>query len=105
MIRVVENINRDLGPSSMEILGYLRPEAEEAFEEPSYEEEEGLFVVPAEVFEEFETHLEEEYIKAHQKDMPPRLKAYQSFWHRCIFESFNECLDYERPFGVEGKPY
>lgn len=37
--------------------------------------------------------------------MGPRLRAYLSFWHRCIFESYNECLDYERPYGVEGKPY
>jgi hypothetical protein len=37
--------------------------------------------------------------------MNPRTKAYLNFWHRCIFESFNECLDYERPFGIEGKPY
>ena len=44
-------------------------------------------------------------MKINKKDMAPRLKAFQSFWHRCIFESYNECLDYERPFGVEGKPY
>jgi hypothetical protein len=37
--------------------------------------------------------------------MGPRIKAYANFWHRCIFESFNECLDYERPYGIEGKPY
>lgn len=28
-----------------------------------------------------------------------------NFWHRGIFESYNECLDYQRPFGIEGKPY
>lgn len=37
--------------------------------------------------------------------MGPRVKAYLSFWNRCIFESYNECLDFERPFGVEGRPY
>lgn len=37
--------------------------------------------------------------------MGPRMRAYLSFWHRCIFESYNECLDYERPYGIEGKPY
>ena len=37
--------------------------------------------------------------------MGPRLRAYTNFWQRCIFECFNECLDYERPFGIEGKPY
>lgn len=28
-----------------------------------------------------------------------------NFWHRGIFESYNECLDYQRPYGIEGKPY
>lgn len=37
--------------------------------------------------------------------MGMRTKAYTNFWHRCIFESFNECLDYERPYGLDGKPY
>lgn len=26
-------------------------------------------------------------------------------WHRAIFESLNESLDAERPYGIFGKPY
>lgn len=33
--RITANINKDIGPSSMEILSYLRPEAEDAPQEES----------------------------------------------------------------------
>jgi hypothetical protein len=74
-------------------------------EEPEYDDEEGLFVIPAELFEQFEVELEAEFKSIHNKEMGPRAKTFMNFWHRCIFESYNECLDYERPYGIEGKPY
>lgn len=48
----------------MEILSYLRPETEEAPPQEDSQDlcdEEGLFVVPAELFEEFQTQLEAGY--------------------------------------------
>ena len=56
MKKIESNINKDIGPSSAEILTYLRPEPEgddtaynNAFFEGSdeLEDEEGLFVIPA----------------------------------------------------------
>ena len=54
MQRIVDTINKDIGPSSLEILTYLRPEPEDQNipynmeqEEQSFDDEEGLFVVPA----------------------------------------------------------
>lgn len=49
MERIVSNINKDIGPSSLEILSYLRPEAEPTMSEDF--DEDGLFVVPAELFD------------------------------------------------------
>ena len=40
-----------------------------------------------------------------QKSLSKKVKLYTQFWHRSIFETFNECLDYERPFGMTGAPY
>lgn len=92
MQKIVDTINKDIGPSSLEILTYLRPEPEDSNlpyaldqEEQSFDDDEGLFVVPAELFEEFEAELEQKYKSENQKDMGPRLKAFLSFWHRCIF--------------------
>ncbi len=52
--KVVDTINKDIGPSSLEILTYLRPEPEDSNlpygmdqEDQSFDDEEGLFVVPA----------------------------------------------------------
>lgn len=45
--------------------------------------------MPAELFEEFQSHLEAEHRQKEQKEMGPRVKAYLSFWNRCIFESYN----------------
>ena len=49
------------------------------------EDEDGLFVVPAEMFEEYENFLEAEHRKTQQREVGPRVKAYMSFWHRAIF--------------------
>ena len=32
-------------------------------------------------------------------------KRNMNFWHRGIYESWNEFLDCERPYGINGKPY
>lgn len=38
--RITANINKDIGPSSMEILSYLRPESEDA---PQQEESQDMY--------------------------------------------------------------
>jgi len=55
--KVTENINKDIAPSSLEILTYLRPQQEEDDqmnamdnEDMNEDDEDGLFVVPAEMF-------------------------------------------------------
>lgn len=57
MNKVTENINKDIAPSSLEILTYLRPQQEEDDqmnamdnEDMNEDDEDGLFVVPAEMF-------------------------------------------------------
>lgn len=63
--QIIKNINKDIGPNSLEILSYLRPEyenmegaqnefegqqPESANQEDNCEDEDGLFVVPSEAF-------------------------------------------------------
>jgi hypothetical protein len=91
LVKITENINKDIGPTSLEILSYLRPEAEDgqsmplSSEEQDDIDEDGLFVIPAELFEDFQNSLEEEYRVQYKKEMGPRIKAYLSFWNRSIF--------------------
>ena len=59
--KITETINKDIGPTSLQILTYLRPEPEDSSlpygmenDDQSYEDEDGLFVIPADIFEAFE---------------------------------------------------
>ena len=40
--KVIETINKDIGPSSLEILTYLRPEAEDGIGIPGFDDEQSV---------------------------------------------------------------
>lgn len=54
--KILVNINKDIGPTSLEILSYLRPEEVPMDEndDPFSIEEDGLFVIPTDIFEQFQ---------------------------------------------------
>lgn len=53
----------------------------------------------------FNKKLLDEEEAARGKKLTNKHKLYTEFWHRSIFECYNECLDYERPYGITGAPY
>ncbi len=67
---IIKNINKDIGPNSLEILSYLRPEYDtmeagsmneldqdihegKTGDDDNCDDEDGLFVVPSDAFSEF----------------------------------------------------
>lgn len=93
----LENINKPLGSTSAELLYYLRANFDD---QSSYSHNPYQFIVPMKLFEELEnvnrsidTTDSQEGVMIHY------------FWHRALYELFNELLDKRRPYGLRGKPY
>lgn len=89
-----------LGPSSREILFYLRIDSDE--NDIDFVEEEGyIFAIPLSTFESYELSLP--LSSSEENSLEAAMMSHH--WHRAIFEALNESLDSERPYGAFGKPY
>ena len=77
----------NIGSTSKEILSYLRVEQAESSEKDIDEddEEDGIFVIPNNLFEELhQIYLEKEEGKK-QKPFSKKVKLFYEFWHRSLF--------------------
>lgn len=78
-----------LGPSSREILFYLREDADGMSAVDFVEEEGYLFAIPLKIFESYELSLPVDCHGPRSFD----IAMLNHHWHRAVFESLNEALD------------
>jgi len=65
-------------------------------------EEEGyIFAIPMSIFESYELSLP--LNSPEEGSLEVAMMVHH--WHRAVYESLNESLDAERPYGIFGKPY
>ena len=89
---MIKNLNRVIGPSSLEILSYLRIAGEDDLEDyyecnEEEEEQDHLYVIPTNIFNEFELYFQQILDSNSNEDQHTleRIKPYRNFFHRALF--------------------
>lgn len=98
-----------MGPSAVEMLRYMHEGDYDVKEE---EEDVPTFIVPVQAFEKFQQNLlptlefEQYYDDTEKQEARVSfLKTIMHIHNRALFDSLNEFMDHERPFGIWGAPF
>ena len=103
-------MSKPMGPTAYEMLKYMRDSTGQ--QQDNEEDAIVAIVIPIDLFNKFEkallTSVEFEPYYEDEEKQQKRIQFLKNILHihnKAIFDSLNECLDHQRPFGIWGLPF